>query len=78
MKAWFDKIRYKLARLIAPDLINDLEYRLSAFLHEQTGGYLSKSNYTLDVMISAANDRQEQICEECSYYQQHNWEYGDE
>lgn len=68
MKAWFDKIRYKLARLIAADLIDDLEYRLSAFLYEQTGGYLSKSNYTLEAMISAANDARERDCEECTYY----------
>lgn len=68
MKELFKKIRYKLAYLIAPDWINDLEYRLSAFLYEQTGGLLSKCYYTVDAMCSAANDYQQRLCDECEYY----------
>lgn len=70
MKKLFDKIRYKLAYLIAPDWIDDLEYRFSVFLCEQTGGYLSKCYYPLVVMRCAATAEQQRICEECEYYLQ--------
>lgn len=58
-------LRYKLAYLIAPDWIDDLEHRLSAFLYNQTGGRLSKCNYPLHIMIAEADDYQMRCCEEC-------------
>ena len=58
-------LRYKLAYLIAPDLIYDLENRFSDFLYYQTGGRLSKCNYPLHIMIAEADDFQERCCERC-------------
>lgn len=68
LKEAFRDFRYGLATLIAPDLIYDLEHRLSVFLCNQTGGRLSKTNYTTNVMISAAEDYQQRLCERCEYY----------
>ena len=68
MKQWFTNLRYKLAYLIAPDWIDDLEWRLSGLLCEVTGSRLSKSYYTLEAMISAVNDHQQECCEDCEYY----------
>lgn len=68
MKEWFDRIRYKLAYIIAPDWFDDLEERFSGLLCHTTGGLLSKTNYTLQGMISAVNDYQQRCCDECEYY----------
>ena len=57
--------RIKLAYKLAPDLIEDLENRLSAFLYNQTGGRLSKPNYCIRTMISIAADYQMDVCDEC-------------
>ena len=70
MKEWFTKFRYKLAYIIAPDWIGDLEYRFSVFLCDQTGGRLSKCYYSTETMRSVANDYQQGICDECEYYLQ--------
>lgn len=66
----FAQFRYKLAYFIAPDWIDDLEYRLGAFLCSQTGGRLSKSNYSLRTMEQAAQDYQMEVCDECEYYKE--------
>ena len=71
MKKWFRKLRYKLAYLIAPDWIDDLEERLSDLLCEATGGRLSKSYYSSKVMISQMIDYQQECCDECEYYLEH-------
>lgn len=68
MKEWFRNLRYKLAYLIAPDWIDDLEHRLSDLLCEATGSRLSKSYYPSDVMISQMRDYQQRCCEECECY----------
>ena len=65
MREFWKKLRYKIAYLLAPDWIDDLEYRLGAFLCEQTGGILSKSNYTVETMVSVANYYQQSLCDEC-------------
>lgn len=65
MKEWFKNIRYKIAYAIAKDWIYDLEYRFCTFLDMQTGGRMSKSNYTIDAMVRVANEYQDGICEEC-------------
>ena len=70
MKKWFRKIRYKLAYLIAPDWIDDLEYRLSGLLCEVTGGLLSKCYYPLNVMIGEAQNYRERECRECEWYRE--------
>lgn len=67
IKERFKNLRYKLAYLIAPDWIDDLEYRLSSFLYYQTGGRLSKCYYNLNVMLGEANDYQQRMCDECVY-----------
>lgn len=68
MKEWFRKIRYKIAYLIAPDWIDDLENRLSIFLCEQTGGRMSKCYYSAETMIREATDYQNSVCDECEFY----------
>ncbi len=68
MKEWFTKLRYKLAYLIAPDWIDDLEDRLSVLLCEVTGGRLSKAYYPLEIMVSYVRDYQQECCDECEYY----------
>ena len=70
MKEWFRKLRYKLAHLIAPDWIDDLEDRLSGLLCEVTGGLLSKCYYPLNVMIGEAQNYQERECRECERYKE--------
>lgn len=50
---------------LTPDEITDMIYRFEAFLCEMTGNRMSKSNYTLDAMISVANDYQQSLCDEC-------------
>ena len=67
IKEAIKNLRYKLAYLIAPDWIDDLEYRLSSFLCYQTGGRLSKCYYNLNVMLGEANDYQQRVCDECLY-----------
>lgn len=47
----------------------DIEHQLrnfSSFLMEMTGGRMSKTNYTLQAMVSEANDYFERACDECS------------
>lgn len=68
MKERFRKFRYWLAYKIAHDWIDDLEYRFSVFLCDQTGGRMSKCYYTVEAMCSVANDYRESICDECEYY----------
>lgn len=69
----FDKLRYKIAYIIAPDLIDDLESRLSGLLYNVTGGRLSKPNYTLKTMIAEANDYQQRCCDECEEIKRGEW-----
>lgn len=68
MKEWFDNLRYKLAYAIYPEYFDDLEERLSGLLCHVTGGLLSKTNYTLQGMITAVDDYQQRCCDECEYY----------
>lgn len=71
MKEWFNRLRYRLAYAIYPEYFDDMEERLSGLLCHVTGGLLSKTNYTLDGMIMAANDYQQRCCEEwCEYYRE--------
>ena len=65
MKEWFKNSRHRLAYLIAPDWIDDLETRLSSLLCHCTGSKLSKSYYPADTMIRAVDDHQQSLCEEC-------------
>lgn len=69
MTEWWRKLRWKIAYLIAPDWIDDLEHRFSIFLCDQTGGRMSKCYYTTEAMREVANDYQMELCEECEYYQ---------
>ena len=50
---------------LSPEEITDMIYRFEAFLSAMTGNRMSKSNYTLDAMISAANDYQQSLCDGC-------------
>ena len=68
----FTKLRYKLAYLIAPDWIDDLEYRFSVFLCEQTGGRMSKCYYTIEAMRSEAEAYQMELCDECAKDREEN------
>lgn len=66
-KERWKKFRYKLAYRIAPDWIDDLEYRFSVFLCNQTGGFLSKCYYPIEVMQSYAEEYRMRECDECEY-----------
>lgn len=68
MREWFRKLRYRIAYAVAPDWIDDLEYRFSVFLCDQTGGMLSKCYYSTETMRSVANDYRMRECDECEYY----------
>ncbi len=67
-KEWYYRFRLKLAYLICPEYFDDIEERLSGLLYHTTGGLLSKTNYTLNGMISAVDNFQQSCCEECEYY----------
>lgn len=49
-----------------PEEIEEQLGNFSAFLCEMTGNQMSKTNYTVDAMISAANDYQQLLCDKCS------------
>lgn len=71
IKELFFDLRYRLAYMIFPEIFDDfddMEERLSGLLDHVTGGLLSKTNYTLQTMISSANDYQQRCCDECEYY----------
>lgn len=65
MAEWWKKLRWRIAYLIASDWIDDLEYRFSVFLCDQTGGMLSKCYYSVETMRMYANDYTERRCQEC-------------
>ena len=60
--------RYKLAYLIAPDLIEDLEYRIGAFLCHQTNGCHNNPYLSLEFMEGEADYARWLECEECEYH----------
>lgn len=64
MKDFYKRLRHKIAYWLASDWIDDLEYRIGGLLCEVTGGRLSKSYYTLEAMVSAVHDYNE----ECARY----------
>lgn len=68
MKEWLAEIRFKLAYLIYPEYFDDMEERLSGLLCHTTGGLLSKTNYTLEAMISAVDNYWQSSCNECEFY----------
>lgn len=68
MKEWFRKLRHKIAYLIAPDWIDDLEERLSELLCYATGSRLSNPYYTLGTMETAVDDHLQSCCDECEHY----------
>ena len=51
---------------MTPEDIEQTLLRFSSFLVEMTGGRMSKTNYTVQAMVSEANDYQQRICDECS------------
>lgn len=67
MREWWRKLRWRIAYLIASDWIDDLEYRFSVFLCEQTGGRMSKCYYTVEAMISEAENCRMRECDECEF-----------
>ncbi len=67
MAEWFRKLRDRIAYFVAPDWIDDLEYRFSVFLCDQTGGRMSKCYYTVEAMRSEAEEYRMRECEECEY-----------
>lgn len=51
---------------MTPEDIEQTLLRFSSFLMEMTGGRMSKTNYTVQAMVSEANDHFESVCDECS------------
>lgn len=50
---------------LTPEAIEQQLTNFSSFLMEMTGGRMSKTNYTVQAMVSEANDRFESVCDEC-------------
>lgn len=50
---------------LEPQEIEQTLMNFSSFLMEMTGGRMSKTNYTVQAMVSEANDHFESICDEC-------------
>lgn len=50
---------------MTPDEIEQTLLNFSSFLCEMTGGRMSKTNYTVQAMVSEANDYNESLCDEC-------------
>ena len=50
---------------LTPDEIEDMEWRFSSFLCEMTKNRLSKTNYTVEAMVSCADDCREEDCDDC-------------
>ena len=50
---------------MTPDNIEAQLTNYSSFLMEMTGGRMSKTNYTVQAMVSEANDHFESVCDEC-------------
>ena len=50
---------------LEPEDIENTLANFSSFLCEMTGGMMSKTNYTTNVMVMAANDHFQRICDEC-------------
>lgn len=65
MRELWRKIRWKIAYALAHEWIDDLENRLSTFLWLQTNGRMSKAYYTVDAMLSEANNCRMEECDEC-------------
>ena len=55
---------YEDIELMPEEIVATLMNYIS-FLSEMTGGRMSKTNYTVKAMISAANDHFQSICDEC-------------
>ena len=55
---------------MTPEAIEQQLTNFSSFLMEMTGGRTSKTNYTVQAMVSEANDHFEGVCDECSDRQQ--------
>jgi hypothetical protein len=51
---------------MTPEAIEQQLTNFSSFLMEMTGGRMSKTNYTVQAMVSEANDYFESVCDECS------------
>lgn len=69
--AWaFAEIRHRLSEYedleLTPEEIEQQFKNFSSFLMEMTGGSMSKTNYTVQAMVSEANDHFESVCDECS------------
>lgn len=92
MTEFWKRLRHKIAYWLASDWIYDLEYRLSGLLCEATGSRLSKSYYTLDAMVSAVHDYNEEcerdiamdavkdfvvLLKERAYTAENEWSHGE-
>ena len=51
---------------MTPEDIEQTMLNFSSFLMEMTGGMMSKTNYTVQAMVSMANDHFEKACDECA------------
>lgn len=58
-------LKWRVEKAEYVDALEEMEYRFSGFLCRMTGGRMSKTNYTMEAMVSGADDHQQDICEEC-------------
>jgi hypothetical protein len=63
---------------LEPEEINDICYRFSCFLSDMTRNRMSKTNYTLEAMIRAAEDAHELDCEDYCYLKRQEKEMCEE
>ena len=55
---------------MTPEAIEQQLKNFSSFLMEMTGGRMSKTNYTVQAMVSETNNYDESLCDECADRQQ--------
>ena len=57
--------KWRIEKAEYVDDLEEIEYRFGCFLCEMTGSRMSKTNYTMEAMVSCANDYWQKICDEC-------------
>lgn len=65
-KAVIDRLAAYENTELEPSEIEQQLMNFASFLSEMTHGHMSKTNYTMEAMLSEANDCFERICDECA------------
>lgn len=57
--------KWRIEKAEYVDALEEIEYRFGGFLCKMTGSRMSKTNYTMEAMVSCADDYRQEICDEC-------------